>query len=269
MWYIYVLCAVVLISLLTAFCYYENNGLSVTRLKVSSNKLTSAFSAVIISDLHGKIFKNDALYKRIRWLKPDVIFFLGDSADRSQNTVQMKKAAEFLSRLTNIAPVYAVSGNHEYGRLNREELFGLIKSGGVNLLRGEERTLNLNGQEIHVFGLDEVGYHIKTPGLLRRFSEREGFKILLSHFPERFKKDYINYDIDLTLSGHAHGGQFILPFVGGIYSPGQGLFPKYYRGMYEENGKKLIVSRGLGNSRFPLRLFNRPEIIVADFIPKN
>lgn len=99
-------------------------------------------------------------------------------------------------------------------------------------------------------GLTKWGIILKRPAL-RRFSEREGFKILLSHFPERFKKDYINYDIDLTLSGHAHGGQFILPFLGGIYSPGQGLFPKYYRGMYEENGKKLIVSRGLGNSRFP------------------
>lgn len=116
-------------------------------------------------------------------------------------------------------------------------------------------------------GLTKWGIILKRPGFCAVFPSGRGLKYCF-RFPERFKKDYIITTL-FTLSGHAHGGQFILPFLGGIYSPGQGLFPKYYRGMYEENGKKLIVSRGLGNSRFPLRLFNRPEIIAADFIPKN
>ena len=87
-----------------------------------------------------------------------------------------------------------------------------------------------------------------------------------SHFPENFEKveenNYSQYDFDLQLSGHAHGGQFILPFIGPVYSPGQGLFPKYAKGSFGER-PQLIVSRGLGNAEFPLRLFNHPEINVV------
>ena len=115
-----------------------------------------------------------------------------------------------------------------------------------------------------MLGLDEVGYHCFTEKLLERFSRDKRFKLLLSHFPERFAADYCEYEIDLTLSGHAHGGQIVLPFIGGLYSPGQGLFPKYARGMHVIKKGRLIVSRGLGNSRFPLRFANYPEVITID-----
>ena len=96
-------------------------------------------------------------------------------------------------------------------------------------------------------------------------SQKDGVKIVLSHFPENFKgvkeNNYSQYDFDIQFSGHAHGGQFILPFIGPVFSPGQGLFPKYARGSFGDK-PKLIVSRGLGNAEFPLRLFNHPEINV-------
>lgn len=98
-----------------------------------------------------------------------------------------------------------------------------------------------------------------------KLDKLDGYKIVLSHFPENFEKveenHYAQYDFDLQLSGHAHGGQFILPFIGPIYSPGQGLFPKYAVGSFGDR-PKLIISRGLGNAEFPLRLFNHPEINV-------
>ena len=98
-------------------------------------------------------------------------------------------------------------------------------------------------------------------------NKHRGFKIVLSHYPENFElvkeNNYSQYDFDVQLSGHAHGGQFILPFAGPVFSPGQGLFPKYARGSFGTR-PKLIVSRGLGNAEFPLRLFNHPEIIVSE-----
>jgi hypothetical protein len=99
-----------------------------------------------------------------------------------------------------------------------------------------------------------------------KLSKTNGFKIVMSHFPENFEKidelNYSQYDFDIQFSGHAHGGQFILPFIGPIFSPGQGIFPKYARGSFGER-PKLIISRGLGNSEFPFRLFNHPEINIV------
>ncbi|MGN0529443.1 MAG: phosphoesterase, partial [Eubacterium sp.] len=108
-------------------------------------------------------------------------------------------------------------------------------------------------------------------GYFDKLSQAQGFKIVLSHFPENFEKInelyYKQYDFDLQLSGHAHGGQFILPIVGPVFSPGQGVFPKYARGSFGER-PMLIVSRGLGNAEFPFRLFNHPEINVITVSPK-
>jgi predicted MPP superfamily phosphohydrolase len=98
---------------------------------------------------------------------------------------------------------------------------------------------------------------------LNEFEKRETYKILLSHYPENIN-EYKDRNVNLVLSGHAHGGQFILPFVGGVYAPGQGFFPEYYKGKYNVNGTDFIVSSGLGNSSIPIRLFNRPEVIVIN-----
>lgn len=107
--------------------------------------------------------------------------------------------------------------------------------------------------------------------LFRKLEKLIGVKIILSHYPENYEyigeNSYSKYNFDIMFSGHAHGGQFILPGIGGIFAPGQGLFPKYYRGIYGEKSK-LVVSRGLGNSGFPLRLFNRPDLVVVDIINK-
>ncbi len=89
------------------------------------------------------------------------------------------------------------------------------------------------------------------------------YNILLSHRPEAFDL-YVNKKVDLTLTGHAHGGQFRLPLIGGLYAPGQGLLPKYTSSLHEKDGKRMIISRGIGNSSFPIRINNRPELIIIN-----
>ena len=110
-------------------------------------------------------------------------------------------------------------------------------------------------------GLDDIGYDIHNPIALREFERAEGFKLVMTHFPEQIE-EFSHYDIDLVLAGHAHGGQFRLPIIGAVYAPGQGFFPKWTKGLYNENGRRLIVSPGLGNSGFPLRLGNPPTVIT-------
>ena len=99
-------------------------------------------------------------------------------------------------------------------------------------------------------------------------AQSDGFRLALSHYPEYFavhpRMRYHRYGVDLVLSGHGHGGQFILPLIGPVFSPGQGLFPKYARGLHRKNGAALIVSRGLGGTSFPFRLFNHPEVGVIE-----
>lgn len=252
-------------ALIIPFCYLQNNLLTHTRFTLHSEKIDREVRIVHLTDLHSKIFKKKSLYREVLKEKPDIIVFTGDVADRYKDDTAAVAAADELCELISIAPVYAVSGNHEYGRLRREELFSYMENKGIHLLRGKGD----NFHRISIFGLDEIGWPVKTQGLLEGFEREDGFKLLLSHFPHRFVEEYSKYDIDLTLCGHAHGGQFRLPFIGGLYSPDQGLLPKYSEGIHELNGRRMIVSRGLGNSRFPLRLFNYPEIVTIDIRPVN
>ncbi len=97
---------------------------------------------------------------------------------------------------------------------------------------------------------------------LKQWSSNDNFQILLSHRPELFDL-YVEHNIDLVFSGHAHGGQFRLPFIGGLVAPDQGVFPQYTSGSYNKNQTTMYVSRGLGNSIIPIRIFNRPEIVLV------
>lgn len=186
---------------------------------------------------------------------------------------------KFGRELLNRAPVFYITGNHERRLENFSELMKELSDLGFTVLLNETAQTEINSSVITFLGLDEnqadfKDYKARKKGTFKykdmkpyfeKLDRLNGFKIVLSHFPENFESvkenNYSQYDFDLQLSGHAHGGQFILPFIGPIYSPGQGLFPKYAKGSFGER-PRLIVSRGLGNAEFPLRLFNHPEINV-------
>lgn len=145
---------------------------------------------------------------------------------------------------------------------------------GVVVLEDKAIPLENDGEKITLIGLSDPDFTIRgdafgevpamTSTKLRNLMDaKNGYTILLSHRPELFET-YVDCDVDLVLSGHAHGGQFRLPFIGGLIAPNQGLFPKYDAGLYTDNNTNMIVSRGLGNSIIPLRFNNRPEIVLVE-----
>lgn len=255
---------IVIIALLfLAICYYlylQNNLLQITTFRLKSMKIKKEFKIVHLSDLQGKRFgkNNIKLIDAVKGLKPDIIMFTGDLVSSSAR--DLTQGTNTLISINKIAPVYYILGNHEYGNTEVITIIKLLKAGNVRVLINKTENLKLNDTDISILGLDEISTGEKaTSRLLEQLEKSKSYKIVLSHFPEKIKI-YKKFDIDMMLSGHAHGGQIILPFIGGIYAPGQGLFPKYSKGIYKENNVSLIVNRGLGNSRFPFRVNNRPEI---------
>lgn len=238
----------------------ENNRLVVSRYYVPAD-VEQELSIVQLSDLHCKRFgpNNEKLIERIRQLAPDVIVITGDMIHKWD-----AKAASYvdaLAALEQVAPVYAIPGNHET-RLDEWPLLrDMLRKAGVRVIENDVAIFSKDGQRMSILGLNEEAQP-DLDALFARLSEVGGFKLLLSHYPLNFEQ-YSKRDFNLQLSGHAHGGQWRLPVIGGLFSPDQGLLPHYDAGLFEDDGRMMIVSRGLGNSGFPLRLFNYPEIVYV------
>lgn len=250
------------------FAYYENNHLVVTYYEYTDEKITDAldgFRIVQISDLHNASFgkNNKRLVKRIVGLEPDLILLTGDLVD--SNFTNIDKAIRFVRQITPLCPVYYVTGNHEFllEEDERAELFQKLEAAGVVLLDDRAERLLVNGESVTLIGLAEEHLEGWTLWNLMKTLDPNELWILLAHEPQ-YLAGYAEEKVDLVFAGHAHGGQFRLPFVGGLVAPGQGLFPKYTEGVHREDGTSMVVSRGLGNSIVPLRLFNDPEIVVVD-----
>lgn len=266
--------ALIVLAGIIMFLYLQNNIIDITQYNIKSNDYGS-LKIVQLSDLHSKPF--DKVLKKTQELNPDIICITGDYInDRCKNK---EKMLNFGKELVKIAKVYYITGNHERRLENFESIMQELSDIGFIVLLNRVSVFNDKGFNVSILGLDENqadfdDYKARKNGtfvykdMSPYFAELEknsGFKIILSHFPENFENvkemNYSQYDFDLQLSGHAHGGQFCLPFIGPVFSPGQGLFPKYAKGSFGDR-PKLIVSRGLGNAEFPFRLFNHPEINV-------
>lgn len=262
------------VATLAVFFYWQNNDITVTNVEFKSEKVTDGFEGykiLQISDLHNKRFgKNQKrLIKFTQEISPDVIVVTGDIIDSRRTNV--KKALEYIDRAVKIAPVYFVPGNHE----SRVEEYlqlkeGLIKA-GVNVLDNKNKKIFINDESISLIGIEDLDFfdikntkHNYEKVLKNLVDESNAnLKILLSHRPE-FLDIYADLNLDLVFSGHAHGGQIRLPFTDGLFAPGQGFLPKHTSGVHKQHNTSMIVSRGLGNSLFPFRVFNRPELVVTE-----
>ena len=253
---------------------WGNTALVTTELSVKSEKLPAAFDGfrlVQVSDLHNASFGegNSELLERVEQAQPDCIALTGDLVDSRHTDVDA--ALSFASEAAKIAPTYYVTGNHEARLEEWEQLLTGLEEAGVTILQNESILLEREGQSIVLAGVEDPSFHDDpllhdTEGVFERnlesLSLEEGrYTILLSHRPEYFAF-YEKLGFDLVLAGHAHGGQFRLPGIGGLWAPGQGLFPEYDAGLYQQGGTAMAVSRGLGNSLFPFRVNNRPEIVA-------
>lgn len=267
------ICAIIAISLWIA---WGNTALMITEVPIVSEKIPENFSGyriAQISDLHNAQFGKDNanLLEKLRSCNPDIVVLTGDLVDSYQTDIAVSIA--FAQKAAEIAPVYYVTGNHESRISQYNALLEGLSDNGVTILQNASVTLEKAGEQITLLGVQDPSFQtdylfgdaqsVMDSVLSQMMADTQGYTILLSHRPELFDI-YAENGVDLVLTGHAHGGQFRLPFVGGLIAPGQGFFPKYDAGVFTSNHTSMVVSRGIGNSILPLRINNRPEIVVVE-----
>ena len=274
-WKIILPIIVAIILVLVVWIRWGNTALEINEYKIVSNSVPQnfhGFRIAQVSDLHNAEFGegNSKLLELLSRTDPDIIVLTGDLID-SRNT-DIEIALAFAREAMKIAPVYFVSGNHEARVIEYEDLKMGLAEAGVIVLENQKVEITREGESITLMGIDDPSFQESylfgdAEGVAKQAIETllrvsDGYTVLLSHRPELFEL-YVETGMDLVFSGHAHGGQFRLPFIGGLVAPNQGFFPKYDAGLFSEENTTMIVSRGVGNSIVPLRFNNRPEIIVV------
>lgn len=268
----------VLAALLLAGNAWANARVWNARVEIRDEKIPAAFDGFIlcqVSDVHNEVRGegNAALLRALREAAPDLICITGDFLDSRRTDLDF--ALELAGQLAEIAPAVYVTGNHEARLKDLSALEAGLAARGVQVLRDDWTPLARGGEEIALLGLDDPGFaagedwtlaegldqtQARLSALLAQAGDR--FSLVLSHRPELLPA-YAEAGADLVLSGHAHGGQVRLPGIGGLFAPGQGILPRLTSGVYARGETRLVVSRGLGNSAFPLRVFNPPEIVTV------
>ena len=243
--------------------------IDVTKYSFPTRKVKKAKKIAVLADLHCRRFgpKQSHIADVIKKEKPDLIILPGDLFDVDRD---YEISFELIEQLKDF-PMYFTSGNHDvYLKKDISRLRFRLESEGVHVLEDRGEVIRDDADIIEIYGMSDHGRRPKyaSESISRQFGY-DGLRILISHRPE-FTEFYRKVDCDMIISGHAHGGQWRIPFTHqGLYSPRVGILPKYTEGVHDLNGRRLIISRGLasGNPMIP-RLYNRPEIVFIDVIPK-
>ena len=263
-----------LLVLTGGLLWFGNCTVGSTRIRVKSAALPAAFSGLrisVIADLHGRMFGkgHEMLLKTVEKQAPDLIALCGDLADEDTKIDSLKP---LLEGLTAIAPVFYVTGNHEWVMTHsqRQVLFELLEQTGVTRLENSWQLVAKDGASIVLAGVDDPNGPAdqKKPDRLmeqiRACCGDGAYVLMLSHRNDQLDL-WAELGADLVLCGHAHGGIVRLPFVGGVFGTHYEFFPEYTAGLYEKGETDMILSRGLGGSRrLPLRIGNRPEVVLAE-----
>ncbi len=246
---------------------------SAWRLTVTDYSVRSAavpesfdgFTVVQLSDLHGAEFGkgNSRLVKKTAAAGPDIIVLTGDFADKHTD---MSVIAELMPKLADIAPVYYVSGNHEWGAGRIEEIKEIFAESGVRYLSNEYVLLGRGDENIVLAGVEDPNAYASMPkptDVVEQIENEvgESFRLLLGH-RNYWVDRYPGLDVDVVMCGHAHGGIVRLPWLGGVLGTGFEFFPENEDGAVRSGRYTMIVSRGLGNSTPVPRFLNNPEIVV-------
>ena len=260
-----------------AFLHRQNTAVKVSRYVYSSPQLPRGFRNFRIrqiSDYHNTAILENRVVKMTVAEGPDIIVITGDLFDCRKTDIDA--GLSLVKKLAEIAPVYYVTGNHE---AKIEDISGIkrqIARLGATVMDDSRIKLYRNGSRITLRGAsdprfisdsdkDSTNPYRFRKKLMEFIKKDDDFTILLSHRPE-FIHTYRDAGVDLALTGHAHGGQFGVPFTDiGVFVPNQGLFPRYAAGMKQLGNTTMIISRGIGNSVFPFRLFNYPEVVTVEF----
>ncbi len=258
---------------------YDSTHFVTREYRICSEKVRGKSKILLMSDLHNKCYgkENGKLLEEIKKIDPDLIVTAGDMITANEGKACSQVPVHLLKRLAENYPVYYGMGNHEYRMKMYEEAYGgkfgrykkELEKWGIHFLENER--VYLQNFNIEICGLEigrrfyrrihhkpmEEGY---IESLLGK-AEEKYFELLIGHNPDYFR-EYASWGADLTVSGHVHGGVVRVPFWRGVISPSLRLFPEYDGGMFEEQGKKMVLSRGLGMHTIPLRMFNPAELAV-------
>lgn len=263
----------VLAALVAACILLSKYGLEVTRLKLGFEELPAGFDdfrIVQLSDLHGSRFgeNNARLLEAVAAEGPDIIALTGDFLDEGETERELPELEALVRELSAIAPVYFVSGNHDWASGEAYTLFETLEAAGAVCLRNEHLRLERGGDSIVLAGVDdpngpaEMAEPDEFVASLRQEAP-DSFVLLLAHRAYWVER-YPELDVDLILCGHTHGGIVRLPFVGGLAASNMGLFPEYDAGLFELPSYTLFISRGLGNSVPLPRFLNTPEVVSIE-----
>lgn len=275
--------ALVIIIVITAEIIISYKCLTITNYEIKSDKIKENTRIVLLSDLHNNEFgkKNERLISKITEQKPDLILLDGDIINEESKDIKM--ALDLVKKLNKIAPVYYALGNHELGYRKKKtsNLFTQLEQAGAKVVEESYEDVNIHGNKIRIGGLYEYAFRVDDKGKMSKkdmdpkvrkfltdFEDSDAFKIMMSHRPDSFifGQAADTWKIDLVASGHAHGGQVVIPGIGGLYGADQGWFPKYVDGIHHfKTVKNMIITRGLGSDKEKLpRFHNIPEIVVID-----
>lgn len=250
--------------LLTVVWAYSNFTLQTVEAELSSEKACEEIRIALVSDLHLSFYTDcDKIIETVSETEPDVIFMLGDMYSRYR-TEKIDRVIDFTKELSEIAEVYAVTGDHDYNEEYKQKLDNLEN---VFLLDYEFRDADIKGNKLRIYGIDNV-YFSDTFDLANEFEAPpdDRINILLSHIPSM--SAYGDFGFDYIFCGDTHGGMVRLPLIGGIYFNGY-IFPEitYHgpvtdKGLYEFGETSLFVTSGIGNYPLPLRFNCKPEICL-------
>lgn len=268
------LTALIILALIAAAAAFlikdSRDDLEISRYEVKSQKLPESFDGfkiVQLSDLHGAEFGEDGmgLVEKVKELEPDIIALTGDFVTDEGDLAAVEKLA---ARLTELCPVYFISGNHEFGSGLAVKVRNILERAGVKYLSNEYLTISRGEDEILLGGVeDPLAYAdmLSPDELAQKMNDAapDAFKILLGH-RNYWMTEYPELPVDLIFCGHAHGGLIRIPGVGGLIGTDRRLFPDFDAGQFNNGRYTLIVSRGLGNSVSIPRIFNRPEIVCVE-----
>ncbi len=295
------LAALLLVGIIAYYGEVSARSLDVTEYTVKSEKVESGFRAVQLSDLHGAEIgeDNSLVVGAVKEAEPHLILMTGDMFSRSGEGYE--EAVSLVEALRGIAPIYYTLGNHEDDHFRdfpekQDEMVAKIEKAGAVVLEHEYEDIEVNGDKVRLGGffgfamypdpdyfaalqsegyLDNVTFGYVWRGgrddaFLKNYLLTDSFTLLMCHIPESYIlwNGFYEYPADLVLSGHLHGGQIILPVLGPVYAPDQGLFPEKTEGLFQGGeGSSLVLSRGLGSGKVIPRMNNLPEMVIINVEP--